>query len=234
MEADLIARIENVEKVYGGKQPYRALSGVNLVIQRGDFAILVGPSGAGKSTLLNILGALDRPTSGRVEIAGVDVASLSDNALSKLRLKNLGFIFQSFNLVEVLTVFENVQYPLSISNVPGPQAKERVEWLLEHVGLSEHRHKRVTDLSGGQRQRVAIARALANKPTLVLADEPTAALDSKTGESILALMKRMNEEDKATFLIATHDPRVMAHARRVIKIEDGRVYEELRGLDVTA
>jgi putative ABC transport system ATP-binding protein len=234
METDLIARIENVEKVYGGNQPYQALNGVNLLVNRGDFAVLVGPSGAGKSTLLNILGALDRPTNGRVEIAGVDVSTLSDDALSKLRLKNLGFIFQSFNLVEVLTVFENVQYPLSISNVPGPQAKERVEWLLEHVGLSEHRHKRVTDLSGGQRQRVAIARALANKPTLVLADEPTAALDSKTGESILALMKRMNEEDKATFLIATHDPRVMAHARRVIKIEDGRVYEELRGLDVTA
>jgi putative ABC transport system ATP-binding protein len=209
---------------------------VNLLVNRGEFVVLVGPSGAGKSTLLNILGALDRPTAGRVEIAGVDVAKLSDDALSKLRLKNLGFIFQSFNLVEVLTVFENVEYPMRISNVPPAEAKTRVDWLLEHVGLAEHSHKRVTDLSGGQRQRVAIARALANKPALVLADEPTAALDSKTGESILALMKRMNTEDKATFLIATHDPRVMAHASRIIKIEDGKVFDEepRRELHVTA
>jgi putative ABC transport system ATP-binding protein len=234
MQTEMIARLEGVEKIYPGTQQLRALEGVNLSISRGDFVVLVGPSGSGKSTLLNILGALDKPSAGDAFLAEQNTTSLSDDALSRLRNKHLGFIFQSFNLVEVLTVFENVEYPLSIAHVGAREAKERVEWLLERMGLKDKRDEPVTRLSGGQRQRVAIARALANKPSLVLADEPTANLDSKTGESILALMKQMNEQDQAAFLIATHDPRVMAHARRVVRIEDGRVSEPPRSVDVSA
>jgi putative ABC transport system ATP-binding protein len=226
METEIIARLSGVEKVYDTEQvKLRALDSINLELRKGDFAVLVGPSGSGKSTLLNVLGTLDRPTKGELQIAGVDVTVQSDDSLSRLRLSSLGFIFQSFNLVDVLTVYENVEYPLTIAGVRPSRAKERVEWLLESVGLTSHRNHRATNLSGGQRQRVAIARALANSPSLILADEPTAALDSKTGDTILALMKKLNETEDATFLIASHDPRVMAHARRTIRIADGRLTE---------
>jgi putative ABC transport system ATP-binding protein len=229
VESPIIASLIGVDKVYeSAKIQLKALSDVNLTLYRGDFAVLVGASGSGKSTLLNVLGTLDRPTKGEVRVAGVDVTTQSDNALSRLRLASLGFIFQSFNLVEVLTVYENIEYPLTIAGARPAEARERVQWLMERVGLTAHRNHRVTHLSGGQRQRVAIARALANSPALVLADEPTAALDSKTGETILELMNQLNESEHATFLIASHDPKVMVHARRTIRIADGTVNESVR------
>ena len=225
-ESEIIARLTGVEKIYESEGvKLKALDGVNLTLRRRDFAVLVGPSGSGKSTLLNVLGTLDRQTKGEVRIAGVDVTTQSDKALSRLRLASLGFIFQSFNLVEVLTVYENIEYPLTIARAQPSEARERVEWLMEQVGLTAHRSHRVTHLSGGQRQRVAIARALANSPALVLADEPTAALDSKTGETILDLMNTLNESEHATFLIASHDPKVMGYAKRTIRIADGTVTE---------
>jgi putative ABC transport system ATP-binding protein len=229
MEAQIIARLSGVDKVYESEGVrLNALTGVNLTLYRRDFAVLVGASGSGKSTLLHVLGTLDRPTKGEVLIGGVDVTAHSDAALSRLRLKSLGFIFQSFNLVDVLTVYENIEYPLIIAGVRSSAARDRVAWLMEQVGLTAHRNHRVTHLSGGQRQRVAIARALANGPSLVLADEPTAALDSKTGETILDLLHHLNETEHATFLIATHDPRVMSHARRTITIADGAVADHDR------
>jgi putative ABC transport system ATP-binding protein len=225
-DSEIIARLTGVGKIYeSDDQKYTALTDVNLTLRKRDFAVLIGPSGSGKSTLLNVLGTLDRPTTGELQVANVDVTTQSDDALSRLRRASLGFIFQSFNLIEVLTVYENVEYPLRIAGVRPARAKERILWLLEQVGLTSHRNHRATNLSGGQRQRVAIARALANYPALVLADEPTAALDSRTGESILALLKNLNETEEATFLIASHDPKVMAHAGRTISISDGRLTE---------
>jgi putative ABC transport system ATP-binding protein len=222
-----IARLSGVTKIYEAKEgaSVKALNAVDLTLRQRDFAVLVGASGSGKSTLLNVLGTLDRPSRGEVHIAGVDVTVQSDRALSRLRLKSLGFIFQSFNLIEVLSVYENVEYPLVLAGAKPAEARERAAWLIDEVGLTPHRDHRVTHLSGGQRQRVAIARALANSPALVLADEPTANLDSKTGDAILSLMNRLNDTEHATFLIATHDPKVMSHARRTIAIADGVVTE---------
>ena len=222
-----IARLTGVTKIYEAEEgvSVKALDGVDLTLRQRDFAVLVGASGSGKSTLLNLLGTLDRPSQGEVHIAGVDVAAQTDKALSRLRLKSLGFIFQSFNLIEVLSVYENVEYPMVLAGANAAEARQRVEWLIEEVGLTAHRQHRVTHLSGGQRQRVAIARALANSPALVLADEPTANLDSKTGDAILSLMNRLNDTEHATFLIATHDPKVMSHAKRTITIADGVVSE---------
>lgn len=222
-----IARLTGVTKIYEpeGGVSVKALNAVDLTLRQRDFAVLIGASGSGKSTLLNVLGTLDRPSQGEVHIAGVDVAVQTDKVLSRLRLKSLGFIFQSFNLIEVLSVYENIEYPMILAGAKAAAARERVEWLIEEVGLTAHRHHRVTRLSGGQRQRVAIARALANSPALVLADEPTANLDSKTGDAILSLMSRLNDTENATFLIATHDPKVMGHAKRTITIADGVVSE---------
>jgi putative ABC transport system ATP-binding protein len=221
-----IARLAGVTKIYEAEgASVKALNAVDLTLRQRDFAVLVGASGSGKSTLLNVLGTLDRPSRGEVHIAGVDVTVQTDKALSRLRLKSLGFIFQSFNLIEVLSVYENVEYPMILAGAKAAAARERVEWLIDEVGLTAHRHHRVTQLSGGQRQRVAIARALANSPALVLADEPTANLDSKTGDAILSLMTGLNGTEHATFLIATHDPKVMGHAKRTITIADGVVSE---------
>jgi putative ABC transport system ATP-binding protein len=223
---DHIVSLEDVTKIYDAtKASVKALDSVSMTIDRGDFIVLVGPSGAGKSTLLQVIGSLDRPTRGRVMVEGMDITSQSDDALAHLRLRSLGFIFQAFNLVEVLTVAENVEYPLRLAGMSASRAAERVDWLLRHVGLTDRASHRVTELSGGQRQRVAIARALANSPSLVLADEPTASLDTKTGENIVSLMKSLNEEDGATFLIATHDPRMLAHAKRIVRMEDGRLQD---------
>ena len=229
VESQIIASLTGVDKVYESEGVrFKALDNVSFTLYQRDFAVLVGASGSGKSTLLNVLGTLDRPSKGEVRIAGIDVTAQSDNALSRLRLSSLGFIFQSFNLVEVLTVHENIEYPLTIAGARPADARERVEWLMEQVGLTAHRSHRVTHLSGGQRQRVAIARALANSPSLVLADEPTAALDSKTGETILELLHRLNDSEHATFLIASHDPKVMVYAKRTIRIADGTVTDSLR------
>ena len=220
-----IVSIQDAIKDYPlGKTTVRALHGINLVIGTGEFTAIAGPSGSGKTTLLNLIGCVDTPTEGLVEVAGSNVAKLSERDRTNLRLEHLGFIFQSFNLIPVLTVFQNVEFPLLLQKRwTSAERKERTETILDRVGLSDQIAKRPNELSGGQRQRVAIARALVTRPSLVLADEPTANLDSKTGQTILDLMKRMNEEENTTFIFSTHDQRVMDHARRLVSLGDGIV-----------
>jgi putative ABC transport system ATP-binding protein len=222
---DTIVSVVDVTRVYQlGKSEVHALRGVSLDIHRGEFLSIAGPSGSGKTTLLNLVGCVDTPTSGVVEVAGSDTARLSERALTDLRLRTIGFIFQSFNLVSVLSVFQNVEFPLLLQGTLGKQERrDRVTGLLEAVGLSEHARHRPSELSGGQRQRVAIARALVTRPKLVLADEPTANLDSATGANIIDLMRDMNRRDGTTFVFSTHDPKVMAHANAIVRIADGRI-----------
>jgi putative ABC transport system ATP-binding protein len=200
-----------------------AVREVTLAIRAGEFAALQGPSGSGKTTLLNLLGLLDRPDAGTVRVEGRDSESLTENERSDLRRDRFGFVFQTFNLIPVLTAEENVAYPMAIARVPKEARRDRARELLEAVGLGEKRDVRPDLLSGGQRQRVAIARALANRPAIVFADEPTANLDSRTAEEILDLMRGINESRGVAFLFATHDPRVVARARRILLLHDGRV-----------
>ena len=223
-----IVSIQDAIKDYPlGKTTVRALHGINLVIGTGEFTAVAGPSGSGKTTLLNLIGCVDTPTEGLVEVAGSNVAKLSERDRTNLRLEHLGFIFQSFNLIPVLTVFQNVEFPLLLQKKwTSAERKERTETILDRVGLSDQIAKRPNELSGGQRQRVAIARALVTRPSLVLADEPTANLDSKTGQTILDLMKRMNEEENTTFIFSTHDQRVMDHARRLVSLGDGIIEDD--------
>ena len=220
-----IVSVYEVSKIYKlGKTEVPALRGVTLGIEPGEFLSIAGPSGSGKTTLLNLIGCVDVPTAGRVLVDGKDTKDLSERALTDLRLHRIGFIFQTFNLVQVLSVFQNVEFPLLLQG--GLSRKERdgrVRTLLEAVGLSDHVRHRPSELSGGQRQRVAVARALVTRPPLVLADEPTANLDSQTGETIIDLMKDMNRRDGTTFVFSTHDPKVMAHATAVVRIADGQV-----------
>jgi putative ABC transport system ATP-binding protein len=201
-----------------------ALRGVTLDVVEGDFIAIAGPSGSGKTTLLNLIGCVDTPTSGTVEVEGKDTRRLSERQLTTLRLHTIGFIFQSFNLVSVLSVFQNVELPLLLQRkLAGAERAQRVTALLERVGLREHASHRPSELSGGQRQRVAIARALVTRPGIVLADEPTANLDSVTGQHILDLMKELNRTEKTTFIFSTHDQRVMAHANAIIRLADGKL-----------
>jgi putative ABC transport system ATP-binding protein len=200
-----------------------ALKGVDLAIEKGEFTVLMGPSGSGKSTLLNILGLLDRPSAGSYQLEDKEVGDVDFDHLAEVRNRRVGFIFQSFNLVPVLDVVENIELPLLIGG--GPVDRARVQKLAEDTGLGSVLHHRPDQLSGGQRQRVAIARALVTEPALVLADEPTANLDGATSEQILELMLRMNKERGTTFLFSTHDPRVERRARRVLHIDDGKVFE---------
>jgi putative ABC transport system ATP-binding protein len=220
-----IVSVRNVSKDYMlGKTVVQALREVTLEVQGGDFLSIAGPSGSGKTTLLNLVGCVDTPTGGVVEVDGRDTSKLSERALTELRLRRIGFIFQSFNLVSVLTVAQNVEFPLLLQG--GLTAKERaarVTALLAAVGIEGYAKHRPSELSGGQRQRVAVARALVTRPALVLADEPTANLDSKTGESVIDLMKEMNRRDGTTFIFSTHDPKVMSHASAIVRIEDGRI-----------
>jgi len=210
-----------------GRTTVPALRGVTLAVERGEFLTVAGPSGSGKSTLLNLMGCLDHPTSGRVLIGEEDVATLGDDALSDLRAEKIGFIFQTFNLIPVLSALENVEFPLLLRRSAGKGAKAkgraRAREALEAVGLGEFARHRPDELSGGQRQRVAVARALVTDPVIVLADEPTANLDSATGETIVALMEEINRRDGTTFIFSTHDPRVMSRAHRVIRLADGRI-----------
>lgn len=229
-----IVQFQDVSKVYAlGKTEVRALDSVSLSIQEGDFIALSGPSGSGKSTVLNLIGCIDTPSSGEVTIKDVNISSLNDRSITSLRHKVLGFIFQSFNLIPVLTVRENIEFPLLIGDRNSPYRNwtvaERNDWidhLIDAVGLHQWRNHRPNELSGGQRQRVAIARALATKPDLVMADEPTANLDSKTGEQIIDLMRKMNQELGTTFVFSTHDSRVVDIADHVIFIRDGQVIDE--------
>ena len=200
-----------------------ALTDINLEIRPKRFTVISGPSGSGKTTLLNLIGCIDRPDRGEIVVAGQAVQQLSDDALSDFRARHLGFIFQNFNLLPVLSAYENVEYPLLLSRVPAAQRRERVQTLLEAVGLSDKAHHRPGQLSGGQRQRVAVARALAPAPQLVLADEPTANLDSHTGAAIIALMRQMQREHDVSFVISSHDPQLLAEADDAVKIQDGRI-----------
>jgi len=207
----------------GGAAAVFAVRGVSIAIGSGEFVALQGPSGSGKTTLLNLLGLLDRPDSGQLAIDGVDAEGLSENARSDMRRDRFGFVFQTFNLIPVLSARENVEYPMAIAGRAAPERKKRALALLETVGLSGKTEVRPDLLSGGQRQRVAIARALANEPVVVFADEPTANLDSKTADEILNLMRELCDASGVAFLFATHDPRVVERARRVVALHDGRI-----------
>ncbi len=220
-----IVSITDVVKEYNlGKVVVPALRGVSLEVNKGEFISIAGPSGSGKTTLLNLIGCVDTATRGIVEVAGRDTATLTERQLTRLRLDTIGFIFQSFNLVSVLTVFQNVELPLLLQNrLSGPDRKARVMELLAQVGIDTHARHRPNELSGGQRQRVAVARALVTDPQIVLADEPTANLDSATGAQIIDLMKDLNQKKGITFIFSTHDHRVMKHANAVIQIADGKV-----------
>jgi len=219
-----VVRVLNIVREYKlGKTKLSALRGVSIEIERGEFVAICGPSGSGKTTLLNIIGCLDKPTTGTVQIVNQEILTLSDRKLSELRNKSIGFIFQNFNLMPVLTAYENVEYPLWILGKSTIERKRMVLKMLEEVGLLEHKNHKPDELSGGQRQRVAIARALVTMPSIVLADEPTANLDSQTGATILELMRKMNEEFSTTFIFSTHDQQVVNYARRVYHIRDGRI-----------
>ncbi len=218
-----VVTVKDVRKTYRlGTQTVTALAGVSLTVGAGEFMAVAGPSGSGKTTLLNLIGCLDTPTSGEIAIDGEAVARLSAGRRADLRARKLGFVFQTFNLIPVLTAWENVEYPLLVYRRGGDVAG-RVRQALEQVGLGERARHRPSELSGGQQQRVAIARALVGEPSLVLADEPTANLDSATGREIVALMRRLNRERGTTFVFSTHDPRIMTAADRVLEISDGRL-----------
>ncbi len=222
-----VVKIENVARVYQvGKVETRALRGVNLTIENGEFTALVGPSGSGKTTLLQMIGCLDQPTSGRVVINGKDVTALNRNQRADMRRGTIGFIFQFFALIPTLTAFENVEMPLLLNGYSPQERRERVMDLLKAVDLVDRANNRPDQLSGGQQQRVAVARALAPKPTLVLADEPTANLDTENGRQVMDIMKKLNKDTGVTFVFATHDPRVIKYADRVVTLQDGLIEKD--------
>ncbi len=223
-----VIEIENLEKIYNESEiKVHAIRGIDLSFEQGEFAAIVGPSGSGKTTLLNLLGGLDNPTTGKITIGGVDISSLKSSALINFRLSNIGFVFQAYNLIPVLTAKENVEFVMHLQGKPKTERDARTKELLESVGLGDRLDSRPSKLSGGQQQRVAVARALASKPKFVLADEPTANLDTEATENLLDIMERLNREENITFIFATHDARVMKKARRVITIEDGRVLSDI-------
>jgi putative ABC transport system ATP-binding protein len=201
----------------------RAVDAVNLAVEEGEFTAIVGPSGSGKTTLLNLLGGLDRPTSGKVMIAGADIHALSDSALTRFRLTHIGFVFQAYNLLPVLTAFENAEFTMLLQGRSVRERHERVAGLLARVGLGERLGSRPRELSGGQQQRVAVVRALAPRPRFILADEPTANLDSTATRELLDIMAQLNREEGTTFVFATHDQRVIDRARRVVSLKDGHI-----------
>jgi|SRR6185437_2540437 len=216
--------LKNIGKIYRlGAVDVPALTDINLEIRPGRFTVIAGASGSGKTTLLNLIGCIDRPDSGELVVAGARVQEMSDDALSDFRARHLGFIFQNFNLLPVLTAYENIEYPLLLAQVSAAKRRERVRALLDAVDLSDRAQNRPAQLSGGQRQRVAIARALAIEPQLVLADEPTANLDSHTGAAIIALMRKMQREHQVSFVFSSHDPQVLAEADDAVHIRDGRI-----------
>jgi putative ABC transport system ATP-binding protein len=229
----MLIELKNITKEYGaGQARLRALSKVTVTVNAGELLCLWGPSGSGKSTLLNILGLLDRPTEGTVSIDGKDVSGLTDNQTAELRNTQIGFIFQTFNLVPVFSALENVMLPLQIRGETSAAARKKAIPLLERVGLWAHMHRRPDNLSGGQRQRAAIARALVGNPRVVLADEPTANLDSETGASILSLLQQLNREEQTTFVVATHDPMLARYGSRHIHLSDGRTVAEPSAIEM--
>ncbi len=224
-----VAKVENVTRVYkAGKVETQALRGVNLCIENGEFTALVGPSGSGKTTLLQLIGCLDQPSSGRVFVNGTEVTKLSRNKRADMRRGAIGFIFQFFALIPTLSAYENIEMPLLLAGTGAAERRQRVQQLLEWVDLSDRAGNRPDQMSGGQQQRVAIARALATKPALILADEPTANLDTPNGKQVMEIMTRLNQETGVTFVFATHDPRVIQYARRVVTLRDGMIVPEMQ------
>lgn len=230
-----LVRLENISKTFRqGDIEVHALTDINLKVQEGEFAALVGPSGSGKTTLLNIIGGLDSPSSGKVHLNGTDVTALNESELSDFRLFQLGFVFQAYNLVPVLSARENVELIMVLQGRPEAERRERAQHYLDMVGLGKVMERRPSALSGGQQQRVAVARALASGPRLVLADEPTANLDSDNATALLDIMHRLSHEEKTTFLFSTHDPRVMERAERIIQLRDGKIENDQVIADVRA
>jgi putative ABC transport system ATP-binding protein len=224
-----IIEIKDLHKVYDGKSiPVHAINGINLHFEEGEFTAVVGPSGSGKTTLLNILGGLDDPTGGDVFIDKVKINALSERQKTDFRMKNIGFVFQAYNLIPVFTAKENIEFIMHLQNKPKDARENRTRELLEAVGLGERKDSRPANLSGGQQQRVAVARALASRPKFILADEPTANLDSKSTENLLDIMEKLNREENITFIFSTHDQRVVNKARRVITIQDGMVVSDTK------
>jgi len=222
-----IIRTEKLNKIYDGKAvPVHATNDVTLNFEKGEFTALVGPSGCGKTTLLNLIGGLDKPTSGEVFVEDIKLSTFSERQLIDFRLKNIGFVFQAYNLIPVLTARENIEFIMHLQGVDKVKRTQRVKELLERVGLLDKMDQRPSALSGGEQQRVAVARALASKPRYVLADEPTANLDSASTTNLLDIMLRLNKEDNITFIFSTHDSRVMKRARRLITLDDGRVVND--------
>jgi putative ABC transport system ATP-binding protein len=222
-----IVETVDVKKTYQqGKVEVRALGGVSLSIQKGSFVALAGPSGSGKTTMLNMIGGLDSPDSGRIVVNGNALEKLSQAELASLRLHNIGFIFQAYNLIPVLSALENVEFVMLLQGIPSAERRDRAISILDDVGLEGTYNRRPAELSGGQQQRVAVARAIVSNPSIVLADEPTANLDSKNGKGLLEMMRKMNEEKKVTFIFSTHDRMVMDYARRLILIRDGLVADD--------
>lgn len=219
-----VVETKNIEKVFRDADlEVCAVNDVSLTIQEGEFTAVVGPSGSGKTTLLNMIGGLDVPTSGSVKVASQELTELSKNELINFRLFNIGFVFQSYNLIPVLTAFENVEFVMLLQKISQKERKQRVEELLEAIGIPEKANVRPAQLSGGQQQRVAVARALAPKPAFIIADEPTANLDSKSTKILLDIMQKLNEKEGITFLFSTHDQRVIDRAKRVITLTDGKI-----------
>ena len=223
-----IIEIKNLVKIYDENTvPVYAVNGIDLSFQQGEFTAVVGPSGSGKTTFLNMVGGLDKPTSGDILIDNVNIIKLNSSQITDFRMRNIGFVFQSFNLIPVLTAKENVEFVMQLQGRSKVERDKRTDELLESVGLTEKKNVRPNKLSGGQQQRVAVARALASKPKFILADEPTTNLDSKSTENLLDIMEKLNKEENITFIFSTHDARVVKKARRIITIEDGKVISDV-------
>ena len=219
-----IIKVKNLEKTYQDNGiPVHAIRGIDLDISKGEFLVIAGPSGSGKTTLLNMIGALDKPTKGNIYFEGEDITKKSKSELSSFRLHKLGFIFQAYNLIPVLTALENIEFSMMLLGIPEKEREEKALKLMDELGIKDLANKRPNEMSGGQQQRVAVARAIINNPSIVLADEPTANLDSKTAGHLLDLMQKMNEEKKITFIFSSHDKQVMNRAKRLLILKDGLI-----------
>ena len=219
-----ILRAEKLEKIYEDNGvPVHAVRGVDLNITKGDYTVIAGPSGSGKTTLLNLLGALDKPTSGKIFFENEDITAKTKSELSQIRLNKLGFIFQAYNLIPVLTALENIEFSMMLLNIPEKERKEKALNLMDELGIKELANKRPNEMSGGQQQRVAVTRAIVNNPSIVLADEPTANLDSQTAGNLLSLMEKMNSDKNITFIFSSHDQQVIERAKKLIILKDGKI-----------
>lgn len=223
-----IIEIKHLIKIYDEKTvPVYAINGIDLTFQQGEFTAIVGPSGSGKTTFLNMIGGLDKPTSGNISIDSINIINLNSNQMTDFRMRNIGFVFQSFNLIPVLSAKENIEFVMYLQGTQREAREKRTKELIEAVGLTDKTNSRPNKLSGGQQQRVAVARALASKPKFILADEPTANLDSKSTENLLDIMEKLNKDENITFIFSTHDARVVKRARRIITLEDGKVISDI-------